>query len=71
MVRPPVVRCRACAFEWHSAAMADGLRVLGTCPRCSGELEFLADEPQGDRFAKPAETPRETAPHLILGIPRR
>ena len=65
--RPPAVACRDCRFAWHSAPMAEGLRLLGSCPRCGGELDFAGDEP-----ARPA--PVEEAgphePHLVLGLPR-
>jgi hypothetical protein len=66
---PPAVRCLGCAFAWHSPLMADGLRLLGTCPKCDGELDFAASEPG---FAAP-EAPSEDlrAPHLVLGVPRR
>ena len=65
----PAVHCSSCEFRWNSPAMAEGLRLLGSCPKCSGELIVAADEatPANDRFT-PA---RETAPHLVLGIPRR
>lgn len=64
------VRCRGCQFTWNTAAMAEGLKVLGACPKCRGELEF------GDRAAAApvAEAPDAAtptaAPHLVLGIPR-
>jgi hypothetical protein len=63
------VRCRGCAFTWNTATMAEGLRVLGSCPRCSGELEFGARA----RAAEPTGGPAVTAdaPHLVLGVPRR
>ena len=73
----PAVRCSACEFQWNSRAMAEGLRLLGSCPKCGGELSFAADAPVTaapepapvpERFTTPA---RETAPHLVLGIPRR
>jgi hypothetical protein len=59
-------RCRACGFTWNTPAMAEGLRVLGCCPKCKGELEF------GTRGqAAPERTPAAAdAPHLVLGIPR-
>lgn len=62
--------CRDCGFAWRSAAMAEGLRALGSCPRCGGRLEFA------HAAARPAapepEAPRaQPAPHLVLGIPRR
>jgi hypothetical protein len=62
------VRCHGCQFTWNTQTMAEGLRVLGACPRCSGELEFA------ERVAAPAaeapRTVRDAAPHLVLGIPR-
>ena len=62
------VRCKGCAFTWHSPAMADGLRVLGACPKCKGELEFAE---QADAAAD-VPTVRATGaePHMVLGIPR-
>ena len=72
----PSVRCSGCGFSWNSAAMADGLRLLGSCPKCSSaDLVFRDDD--GDRGARfhPAPlapiTPAAAAPHLVLGIPRR
>ena len=70
----PAVRCSGCEFKWNSPAMAEGLRLLGSCPKCSGELIFAGD---AEPAAPPAPTEerftprRETAPHLVLGIPRR
>jgi hypothetical protein len=63
------VRCTGCGFRWNTPAMAEGLRVLGSCPKCKGELEF------GARGAGPAAhtadaPPPVDAPHLVLGIPR-
>jgi hypothetical protein len=49
--------------------MADGLRLLGTCPKCDGELDFAAAEPGFAAPAAPAEDVR--APHMVLGVPRR
>ena len=69
----PAVRCSSCHFAWNSAAMAEGLRLLGSCPRCSGELQFRDDDGdagQGERFDR-APVPATDAPHLVLGIPRR
>jgi hypothetical protein len=61
-------RCKACEFTWHSAAMADGLRVLGSCPKCKGELEFGALG--GDAASTPEVQASTAEPHLVLGIPR-
>jgi len=47
--------------------MADGLRLLGSCPKCGGQLAFRADA----EGAQGAEAVRDVAPHLVLGIPRR
>ena len=70
MTPVPAVCCSSCHFAWNSAAMADGLRVLGSCPRCGGELRFREDgAPAAERFDRAPATPR--APHLVLGIPRR
>jgi hypothetical protein len=66
----PSVRCSGCGFSWNSSAMAEGLRLLGSCPKCGGELEFRETTSRDTRFEPVADTGR-TAPHLVLGIPRR
>ncbi len=73
MTTVPAVRCSECQFAWNSAAMAEGLRVLGSCPKCGGSLLFGADQPAEHRAAEAEErfAPPRTAPHLVLGIPRR
>ncbi|HMJ32928.1 MAG TPA: hypothetical protein VK501_03340 [Baekduia sp.] len=62
------VRCKGCGFTWNTPAMADGLRILGACPKCRGDLEF------GTRGAiAPAPVAPDVAaaaPHLVLGLPR-
>jgi hypothetical protein len=70
---PPAVHCVACAYEWRSEAMADGLRLIGSCPRCGGELAFAAPA----SVAVPRDTPAQIAAdvdgrpaHMILGMPR-
>jgi hypothetical protein len=50
--------------------MADGLRALGACPKCGGELIFEDARRTEDRFESHSDRGR-TAPHLVLGIPRR
>jgi hypothetical protein len=70
MKRDPAVHCTDCAFAWNSAAMADGLRLLGSCPRCGGGLRFRDDAP-ADAVASAPAVSDEVAPHLVLGIPRR
>lgn len=66
----PAVSCSACHFHWNSAAMADGLRLLGACPKCGGALKFAGDHAPTE-VTERFETSRPTAPHLVLGIPRR
>jgi hypothetical protein len=66
----PAVSCSGCGFSWNSAAMAEGLRVLGSCPKCGGTLRFHEDAPTPDRTAR-LERADAVAPHLVLGIPRR
>jgi len=77
MTPAPAVRCSSCQFAWNSATMAEGLRLLGSCPKCGGALEFRGGEAAVERFDRataPAPEPTVaagTAPHLVLGIPRR
>ena len=68
MERTPAVSCTGCGFAWNSAAMADGLRLLGSCPKCGGELSFRTEAVETPRAARFDEA---QAPHLVLGIPRR
>ena len=68
----PAVTCSGCQRAWNSASMAEGLRLLGACPRCGGELLFAADESAESALGR--LTPEDAvavAPHLVLGIPRR
>jgi hypothetical protein len=72
---PPAVTCLSCRFAWCSATMADGLRLLGSCPRCRGVLDFALSAP-GLRADPVDDVPDPTAgddrpPHLVLGLPRR
>ena len=76
MPSSPAVRCSECGFAWNSAAMAEGLKLIGSCPKCSGVLEFR-DDIEGTGPALDIEGDAEraaekgVAPHLALGIPRR
>jgi hypothetical protein len=65
----PAVRCLACEYEWHTRVMAEGLRLLGTCPKCGGELAFAQAQPAHEVSESPTMDVR--APHLVLGVPRR
>ncbi|HZX07082.1 hypothetical protein [Kribbella sp.] len=53
--------------------MAEGLRLLGACPRCGGELEFHDVPEREGRTTREAQGggADSLAPHLVLGIPRR
>jgi hypothetical protein len=68
----PAVSCTNCERTWNSASMAEGLRLMGACPRCGGGLAFASDEtaPTPLERLTPAEAV-SVAPHLVLGIPRR
>jgi hypothetical protein len=76
MPSTPAVRCVACGFAWNSAAMAEGLKLIGSCPKCDGTLEFRDEIEAAERtldIEGDAERAAErgVAPHLALGIPRR
>lgn len=62
----PRVRCGGCSFEWFGATSAHGLRIVGTCPRCGGPLDFLVavDEPE-----TPAAGLDALPPAAVLGTP--
>ena len=64
----PKVRCHDCEFAWYGATAAHGLRVLGSCTRCGGELDFLGDD---EAQAAPAISDRLAglAPAAVLGTP--
>jgi hypothetical protein len=68
-MREPTVTCQGCHFTWHSEAMAEGLRLMGRCPRCGGELAFHAEV--GAAAMPEAERVRVDDPARVLGIPRR
>jgi hypothetical protein len=67
------VSCLSCAYEWHSEAMADGLRLLGSCPRCGGELSFASPAPEAitvDVDMQRAEALGSRPASMVLGMPR-
>ena len=52
--------------------MAEGLRLLGSCPKCGSGLEFREDDVPAARYhLEPVAVGAGTAPHLVLGIPQR
>lgn len=72
----PAVRCADCHFAWNSAAMAEGLKLIGSCPKCDGTLEFrdeldAAGRPLDIEGDAERAASKGVAPHLALGIPRR
>jgi len=70
VTRDPRVRCGGCSFAWFGATAAHGLRIVGRCPRCGGELRFLADAARDAADAERADRPRAAiAPSLVLGTP--
>ena len=67
----PLVWCDDCGFEWHGRISAEGLRVIGSCPRCQGHLEFRDDS---SSTAPATEKPgggeqEELQPWQVLGTP--
>jgi hypothetical protein len=66
----PAVSCNSCGFAWNSSTMAEGLRILGSCPKCGGVLTFRDAAAGEPRIKRRIEIPAR-APHLVLGIPRR
>lgn len=69
--KPPTVTCTSCQRTWMSASMAEGLRLLGACPRCGGALQFADATGQPPLARVAPEDAAAIAPHLVLGIPRR
>lgn len=67
----PAVSCGDCGRTWNSASLAEGLRLLGACPRCGGTLEFRDDAQPVAGPPTPPERQAPVEPHLVLGIPRR
>ncbi len=70
---PPAVHCTSCEREWHSEAMAEGLRLIGSCPRCGGDLCFDAPAPamaHADSVEMIAADADGRPAHMILGMPR-
>ncbi len=67
----PRVSCTSCARTWNSATMAEGLRRIGTCPRCGGGLRF-AEPDAGPRTQPPGPAASDDRPpSQVLGVPRR
>lgn len=69
LMTDPLVTCTACDRQWFSATLAAGLRTVGKCPRCGGELRFAADPTPAPEVAAAPQS--GVAPHLVLGVPRR
>jgi hypothetical protein len=75
MAPSPRVRCDGCAFEWFGRITAHGLRVVGTCPRCGGVLDFLCEEIEEEMMPGPDFTGHQVgeqiSPAQVLGLPTR
>lgn len=74
----PAAQCDSCRFSWNSAGMVEGLRLLGSCPRCGtgtvlfrdAEAELTASSgPERESIDEPTDD--LVPPHLVLGLPRR
>lgn len=70
-VSEPRVSCTSCTRTWNSLSMAEGLRRIGTCPRCGGELRFASAAGADGRTAVEAPHSPDLPPSQVLGIPRR
>jgi hypothetical protein len=72
MPSSPRVRCGGCEFQWFGETASHGLRIVGSCPRCSGSLEFLVPE---EEVAPSRATPATDRalntlhPAAVLGMP--
>jgi len=64
----PRVRCRDCDFAWYGATAAHGLRLVGSCTRCDGELDFLAQD-EVPPAAPVTERLAGLSPAAVLGTP--
>jgi hypothetical protein len=71
MDRTPRVSCGGCSFRWFSATSSHGLRIVGSCPRCGGDLEFLvaASQDADDAAQRDRELDHDVAPATVLGVP--
>ena len=68
-MRPvPRVQCDDCRFAWYGASAADGLRVVGECPKCGGHLAFLASDAPASEFAV-NDRLASVSPAAVLGLP--
>ncbi|MEJ7785084.1 MAG: hypothetical protein WKF96_09795 [Solirubrobacteraceae bacterium] len=67
----PAVTCTSCDCVWNSASMVEGLRLMGSCPRCGGSLKFADEGPESTLEQIETADAVALAPHLVMGIPRR
>ena len=51
--------------------MVEGLKLVGSCPRCGGVLEFGEESTSPHAIEASRSGLPGQAPHLVLGIPRR
>jgi len=62
----PMVTCTECGFEWFGPTAAHALRLVGSCTRCHGQLQFNDEPPLPEISEEPTDVPA----HLVLGAPR-
>lgn len=64
----PRVRCRACDFAWYGETAADGLRIVGACTKCGGELAFADADADADAAAEAAEPSKRREAEVLAGV---
>jgi hypothetical protein len=69
MCSNPRVRCHDCDFAWYGATAAHGLRVVGNCTRCGGELDFLIEDDPAATPSPVSERLTGMSPAAVLGTP--
>jgi hypothetical protein len=62
------VWCEGCGFAWFGVISAHGLSVLGSCPRCGGQLHFRDAAARAPEATAEA-VPRTAEPWQVLGNP--
>ena len=63
----PAARCEGCGFAWYGETAIDGLRALGHCIRCGGQVAFR-DRPPPPTHMDPVQP--GMGPHQVMGAPR-
>ncbi len=64
------VSCTSCGRQWFGATVAEGLAVLGHCPRCGGEIAFAPEQAAGAAGDRRSELiAAGVQPWQVLGRP--